>query len=92
MRHSPCPTPVGEESYGEKAGAALVASGKQECFCSLLFCRPCFQHMTMADLIPTHRQVTSEGVGMKKKSLRERQEERVAGAVTRNKNQNKIST
>lgn len=23
--HSPCPTPVGEESYGEKAGAAQVS-------------------------------------------------------------------
>ena len=94
-RHSPCPTPVGEESYGEKAGAALVRSGKQECFCSTLFFRPCLQHMVMKDLIPTHRQVTVREWGWKKKSLREMQEEKKRWQepwLLSIKNQNKIST
>lgn len=39
--------------------------------------------MTMKDLIPTHRQVTSEGVGMEKKELEGNagRKKKVAGAV-----------
>ena len=68
-RHSPCPTPVGEESYGEKAGAALVRFWETR---MLLF------NSILQTLLSTHGNEgshtytptgDSEGVGMKKKEL-----------------------
>ena len=64
-RHGPCPTPVGEESYGEKAGAALVSFWVTR---MLLFNSILHALLSTHDNEGSHTytwQVPREGVGMK---------------------------